>query len=173
MTILKSLVRHTSPDVRAKLHQVMVDSPLGMKAFIWYKRQTDRELLDESADVCIVSFPKSGRTWLKMMLGKAIALHCGIEGGFPPNYLAQPPAGRGLPKVQSLHEDQPDWKSPSQLSTNKANFASKKVVFLARDIRDLIVSNYFERTKRNHSYFGDLPSFLRERTGGVDTVLAY
>jgi hypothetical protein len=46
-------------------------------------------------------------------------------------------------------------------------------VFLVRDPRDVVVSMYFERSRRERAYDGTLSRFLHERRGSLDTILAY
>ena len=56
---------------------------------------------------------------------------------------------------------------------------TKRWIFMVRDPRDVIVSNYFERTKRSHlwkdefKYRGSLKDYLREERGSYVTLLAY
>jgi Sulfotransferase domain len=78
-----------------------------------------------------------------------------------------------IPKIAVVHEDNPQWKSPAQLSPVKNLFRGKKVIFLVRDIRDVVVSLYFQKTRRDREYHGSLTSFLKEKVGSVHTIIAY
>ena len=77
------------------------------------------------------------------------------------------------------------FKAPGELETSKAHFRDKKVIFLARDPRDVIVSSYFERSKRTQIFGenpyekrqavfeGSLSEFINQPIGGFDTLLCY
>ncbi len=84
-----------------------------------------------------------------------------------------------------VHDDRPMLKAPEELQTSKARYQDKLVIFLARDPRDVIVSSYFEMKNRGQ-LFGDnpyesrkavfegsLPEFIRNPTGGFETILSY
>jgi hypothetical protein len=76
-------------------------------------------------------------------------------------------------------------KTADELEESKALYRDKKVLFLVRDPRDVIVSSYFEMKKRG-LMFGDNPyenrkavfegsltEFIRRDVGGFDTLLRY
>ena len=76
-------------------------------------------------------------------------------------------------------------RTPEELKTTKTRFHAKKVIFLARDPRDVIVSSYFEMKNRGRlfgdnpyeqhrsTFEGSLPEFIYQRRGGFDTLLTY
>jgi hypothetical protein len=90
-----------------------------------------------------------------------------------------------VPYISAIHEDRPMLKTPDELQTSKARYARKKVIFLVRDPRDVIVSSYFEMNKRaqifgNNPYEkrsadfdGGLKEFISRKQGGFDTILRY
>jgi hypothetical protein len=90
-----------------------------------------------------------------------------------------------LPLITVVHEDRPMLKTPQELQTSKEKFHHKKVIFLARDPRDVIVSSYFEMKKRGELFGenpyeerkavfeGELPEFIDQTRGGFDTILRY
>lgn len=127
------------------------------------------------ADVFVLSFPKTGRTWLRLLLGKAIALHHGLDDAevMELDKLAQ--AIDGLPRIRFKHDDNPHFKAASELVTAKTEYRDRKVVFLVRDIRDTLVSAYFQMTKREDSYRfeGELADFMASKRGSVDTMIRF
>jgi hypothetical protein len=128
---------------------------------------------ERAADVLLVSYPKCGRTWLTMMLSRALASHAGLTEFNPlANDLLGGRVG-DLPHVRISHDDDPHWKTARALERSKKRYRSKKVVLLVRDPRDVVVSMYFERTRRERAYTGTLHEFLQERRGSLDTILAY
>jgi len=125
------------------------------------------------ADVMLISYKKSGRTWLTMMLSRCLASHALLE---EVDYLATDLIGgsvAGLPHIRISHDDNPHWKAPAKLSRSKWRYRRKKVILLVRDPRDVVVSLYFQRTKRDRAYTGTLHDFLHEREGSLDTILEY
>lgn len=141
--------------------------------------------------VWVVSFMKCGRTWLRVMLGKALQLNSGIQ---EPDILRLADSKEkcpDLPLISFIHEDAAHWKKPEELTTSEDHYRFKKVIFLVRDPRDVVVSLYFEKNKRLRSYIngeklehsafagrikpyeGDLHTFLYERVGSFDTILKY
>lgn len=120
-----------------------------------------RELLDRldhrrraTRDVVLVSYPKSGRTWVRFMLNHADVkieyTHSGSGNrlGLPFEEIA----GR-------VHE----W-------------AARRVVFLTRDPRDTVVSCYFQATRRiaeEARFQGDMSEFIRHPGYGVEKIARF
>ena len=130
---------------------------------------------ERRADALLVSYPKCGRTWLTMLLARAMANAAGLSER-ELDYLANDLLGGkvgDLPHVRISHDDNPHWKTPRQLARSKRRYREKRVILLVRDPRDTVVSMYFERTRRERAYAGTLSEFLRERRGSLDTILAY
>ena len=128
---------------------------------------------EERADALLISYPKCGRTWLTMLLSRAMASHAGIE---EVDYLATDLLGgavAGLPHIRISHDDNPHWKTVRSLQKSKARYRDKKIILLVRDPRDVVVSMYFERTKREQAYTGTMSQFLYSRRGALDTIVAY
>jgi hypothetical protein len=136
------------------------------------KKFTERQRWD--FDVYLLSYPKCGRTWVTLQMGRAISQHFGLE---VPNLLKLSTFGEALPEVPHIrltHDDQ---------------LAGKKVILLVRDPRDVIVSYYHHKSRREplrdfwwfqrkrketHSRFqGTLAEFLEQDIGGFDTLLRY
>lgn len=137
-------------------------------------------------DVYIISYPKCGRTWLRLMIGRAICAHYRLPMDEDLLFLRwQSKPDPRLPMITVVHEDRPMLKSPQELQGSKEKFRSKKVVFLARDPRDVIVSSYFEMNKRGDLFgdnpyesrkgvfSGDLSDFIGRSQGGFDTIVRY
>ena len=155
--------------------------------------------LDQMAKICaqrlspvyLISFPKCGRTWLHVMIGKALQQHFAIED---PNILRigeQKNRRIEFPGIAYIHDDAAHWKKAEELVTSKDYYRFKKVIFLTRDPRDVIVSLFFEKSKRLKAYLArekeaysdlaeriepyeaQLHTYLQEEVGGFDTILKY
>ena len=128
---------------------------------------------ERRADVLLISYPKCGRTWLTMLLARALAQHAGIRDL---DYLANDlPGGgvAGIPHIRISHDDNPHWKTPRSLARSKRRYREKKVILLVRDPRDVVVSMYFERSRRERVYSGTMHEFLHESKGSLETILGY
>ena len=109
------------------------------------------------AHAVIVSFGKSGRTWLRVMLSRFYGIRHGLpEGslmGFD-NLSRKHPA---IPKLLFTHDNYlSDYTGNSQ---DKSDYLGSKVVLLVRDPADVAVSQYFQwrhrmkpRKKRINAY---------------------
>jgi hypothetical protein len=128
---------------------------------------------ERSADVVILSYPKCGRTWLRMMLGRTFALHFGLgDIDYLANDLLTDADARAL-RIRVSHDDNPQWKEPAKLGRRKSRYRRQRVVFLVRDPRDVVVSMYFERTRRERVAVGTMADFLEARVGSLNTILEY
>jgi len=156
----------------------------------WRQRGDEADAdADADFDAYLVSFPKSGRTWLTVALGRALQQHFGLAGTNPLELREMGRLRTDVPHIRILHEDRPHRKRPEELATSKEQFRGSKVMFLARDPRDVVVSYYFQRAKREparrilffqrkrretHAPFtGTLSEFLSVPVGGFDTLLRY
>ncbi len=127
------------------------------------------------ADVLIVWFPKTGGTWTRLLLHRAMARHFGIEGVGPLNFEGLYQADHRVPRIHAFHEDEPHWKRPDQLATDKSKYRDKKVILLARDPRDAMVSHYFQMTKRFRVVDPEMTigEFLEMPSGSLRTWIRY
>jgi hypothetical protein len=94
------------------------------------------------ADVAVVSFGKSGRTWLRVMISRYYQLVYGIPErallGFE-NYHRR---NAKIPKIFFTHDNYiEDYTGEFD---SKASFYHKKVVLLVRNPKDIAVSQYFQ-----------------------------
>jgi hypothetical protein len=117
------------------------------------------------------------------MLGRAIQEHFGLDLD-DPSLLMEPDQlnridGR-IPYFRFIHDDTPHLKRPEELSADKSWYSQYKVILLVRDPRDVVVSNYFEYTKRgakyeagDPEYQGDISSYLHYAIGSLDTLFRF
>jgi hypothetical protein len=116
------------------------------------KRKWTKEL--PLKDVHVYSYPKSGRTWLRIMLD-------GLND-------------TGL-TIAYVHGD----AVPIKLKHYKAmtfdldKFRDRKIIFLLRDPRDTVVSAYYDAVYRDRIYNGTISEFIRHNKFGIKKVLAF
>jgi len=127
-----------------------------------------------AADVYILSYPKTGRTWLRALVGKALCDRYGL----PPQRVLETEsltAMAGLPRAGFYHDgtamiDALSWR---ELAADKSAYRGKRVLLLGRDVRDTLVSAYFQATRRVDTFDGPIGAFVRDDRTGVEKVLAF
>ncbi|MBD3321780.1 MAG: hypothetical protein GF350_11850 [Chitinivibrionales bacterium] len=104
------------------------------------------------ADVVILSYPKSGRTWLRVMLEHVpVCLKWTHDD------------------AEALYRlERPFSVSPILPDT----YRGKKVILLARDPRDILVSSYFHAARRERIFTGSLSEFLSDSRFGIRNIIA-
>lgn len=116
----------------------------------WNISKAGRKMM--RADAFVVSFPKSGRTWVRVfylnyaakVLGKAVSLNTDLAG---------------LPNVIFTHDRWQHRLLPGWWDFIRGRHLvppparrEKKIVLLVRDPRDVVVSLHFRLTKRSHVF---------------------
>lgn len=143
----------------------------------WHEIISPIELSDtekKNFDVHLVSFLKCGRTWLRLMIGKAIEEHFELKCTDEEIARLYPLANyEKIPRIRVHHDDNPHYKAPEDLTLSKKAYRNTKVIFLSRDPRDVLVSNYFQITKRQLLYCNDISNYLREDVGSTNTLIKY
>ena len=105
----------------------------------------------------VLSFPKSGRTWLRAILGKYLELTYGIVFTTEFDDFARDK----LPKIKFTHNLQ------------RMSYFSGKIIFLTRDPRDVVVSYYYQKKYRDKTYSGTMSDFIRDKKYGFRHVIAF
>lgn len=109
------------------------------------------KVLSSPKNVHIISFPKSGRTWLRFMLGYVFSKHFAVPADTKEIFHLKDLSiyDSRIPQFHLGHRksnleaeaDYEKWKLP--------HFDRFNVLFLIRDPRDVLVSNYFQKAHRN------------------------
>ncbi len=134
-----------------------------------------RERLERApAEVVIVSFPKSGRTWLRLLLGKVLCDHYGLpETELLDTFALSQRAGLRATMFSHDGASNTEARHLRRLRRDKREYAGKRVVFLRRDPRDVAVSCFFQASRRRDLFDGTLSEFLRDPHYGIDKILRY
>jgi hypothetical protein len=123
----------------------------------------------------LISYPKCGRTWLRMLLGWYAG---GLDAANPMEVFRLSHAA-GLTRLDVSHDDYPHFKPADRQFTDKQAYGGKTVLFLVRDPRDVLVSNYFQFLKRGDrelagaEFTGNLPDFIRSSIGGIEGLVGF
>jgi alcohol sulfotransferase len=96
----------------------------------------------QRADIVIVSFGKSGRTWLRVMISHLFRLMYGLPENAVLGFDNFHNLNRAVPKTFFTHDNY--IKDFTGDSSSKVPFYDKRVILLARDPRDVAVSQFFQ-----------------------------
>ncbi len=136
----------------------------------------DKEGKIEQAKICVISYPNSGRTWLRVLLGKALCDQYGLGEHFRFIFDSlKVTAAAGLPTMDYTHDGTrlSQAKHFEDLETDKSRYQDKKVILLLRDPRDLVVSCYFQASRMRNLYEGSLSDFIRDDHYGIRKIVTF
>jgi len=126
-------------------------------------------------DITIVSHLKCGRTWVRVMFLKYLELLNSEHNRLPFHDKSILQFDDGL-KVKFDHEQSdifPLPKKASQLVFNTAKYSQRKIIFLARDPRDVVVSYWYMLKFVSKTYQGNLSEFIRDELFGIHKIIAF
>ena len=133
-----------------------------------------------TCEYVIVSFPKSGRTWLRAMLSGYYQVSYGIDRKEmlgSTNYHKQ---NNKIPTIMFTHDNY--LKNYTKEPDSKAPYYDKKVILLVRDPRDVAVSWYHTRRFRPNPlkrHVGirevgeNVPNMFAFVFGGLERIIGY
>lgn len=136
----------------------------------------------DEIDAFLVSYPKSGRTWLRFLLSCYFArtAKLGFEPDLQttfkvlPNFDLDPV--RGLPAaVVGRNAGRADAPliAVSHRSYDRRFFGDKPVILLLRDPRDVCVSAFFHQTRHKKRFSGEISQFIDDRQFGLPSIIDY
>lgn len=96
----------------------------------------------QRADIAVVSIGKSGRTWLRVMLSRVYQTMYGLPENALLGFDNFHSMNRAIPRIFFTHDNY--IKDYSGHTDSKADFYDTRVVMLARDPRDVAVSQFFQ-----------------------------
>ena len=135
----------------------------------WLRGREDWRKL-RLADAVVVSFGKSGRTWLRVLLSRVFQLQHGLDQrailGFDNLHYRTGAA----PKILFTHDNY--LRDYTGHGASKAAFYGKKVIFLARDPRDVAVSQYFQWKYRMKPNKKDINAYPMDDLAPFDFVMS-
>lgn len=122
----------------------------------------------------IVSYPKSGRTWLRLMFGHLVCSRFEMNQSLM-LHTRRLTRRAGMIQTTFTHDGSSIRHSNrwDQLSGSKEEYRDAKVVVQIRDPRDTMVSSYFYATKRRSVFQGPIADFLRSDKFGAKKVIKF
>lgn len=132
-----------------------------------------RRLKDPFTDAYVLSYPKCGRTWLRLMLGRALQRHFQLSD-VPLLEVEQFNRHcRAIPRLQFTHDDDPCIRHYARLQQDKKRYQGKRIIFLAREPKDAAVSMYFQFLKRDRIINRGMADFLFGERGGIKSIVEF
>ena len=137
----------------------------------------------QRADWVLLSWGKSGRTWLRVMLSRAYQLKAGLDARELLDFDNLRKLDSRLPAVFFTHNNYLRDYTGNQES--KDHFRGKKIVMLVRDPRDVAVSQFFQwqfRMRHNKKFINDYPphgadidewQFVQDEQAGAPRIVYY
>ncbi len=133
-----------------------------------------REYMKLKTDAYIISYPSSGRNWLRILIGKALCIKFNLPDRYMfDTYKITSKCGVLRTKLTHDYSSINDGYKYDELLTDKTGYKDKKVLFLARNIKDVLVSSYFQASKRVGRYNGNISDFIRSERYGVMKIITF
>ena len=138
---------------------------------------TSKRLLFRQKDSYIVSIPKSGRTWLRVLLHEYYSRLFGTtEALNSRDQYADDRPGYFFThdRYEHLTVANPWQRLLGRFLIPADRRREGRILLIARDPRDVMVSLYFQNTRRvkqKQAFHGDISTMLQDPLLGVDTVI--
>ncbi|MEP7129766.1 MAG: sulfotransferase domain-containing protein [Sphingomicrobium sp.] len=149
----------------------------GSAALRWKRDLRDAAWLRQ-ADAVVISFPKSGRTFVRAMLARLFQVKFGIDERGLLDFPSLKSAPRGVPRLLFVHAGDA-MREPEKIRVNAADYADRKVALLARHPGDAVVSRYHHLKHRSRDRarkkLAELPlkEFVWTAKGGIPAIVEY
>jgi len=126
------------------------------------------------AKVILISFPKCGRTWVRSLIGKAICEKFNYSDKLAlKTFKITKDAGLLPTEVTHDYSSIQNGLKYNKQPTKKNAYKDKKVIFLIRNIKDVLVSCYFQATKRVNKFDGNISEFIRDERYGAKKIITF
>jgi hypothetical protein len=149
----------------------------GSKALRISRHWRDLARLPE-CDIVLVSFPKSGRTFVRAMLARLYQTEFGLDERDLLDFQSLRRAPKEIPHMLFTH-DGDAMRRPSKIKINKRAYRGSKVALLARHPGDVVVSRYYHLKHRSQDATRKrlaqqpLEEFVWTEHGGVPSIVNF
>lgn len=147
-----------------------------------WARRMRRDLRDAAwlrhADAVIISFPKSGRTFVRAMLSRLFDRRFKIDERRLLEFPMLLRADRDVPRLLFTHAGDA-MRTANQIEIDPADYAGRRVVLLARHPGDVAVSRYHHLKHRSRDRARQrlaeqpLESFVWSDQGGIPAIVRF
>lgn len=131
--------------------------------FLFYAAQT----LFQRPRAALVSYPKSGRTWLHFMLIRYYAAKLDIEE--KSRLIQMSRKDNQIPSMVITH----DGKSDRWWNRSKSAYQQTDILFMARDPRDTLVSHYHHTADRDRIFGKPISDFVYDPHYGIRQIIEF
>ncbi|MCP5101319.1 MAG: sulfotransferase domain-containing protein [Chloroflexi bacterium] len=140
----------------------------------WINHLVFNQLYHFQTDCYVISYPKSGRTWLRILIGNAMAQHFNVDLKNDEPGLIVKQYKFKAPYVRFSHDRVANAvEENGRLFREKYSYYRRqKIILLVRDPRDVIISYYFHRTRRLNEQH-QLDDFIQHPLWGIDRQLYF
>lgn len=123
-----------------------------------------------------VSYPKCGRTWLRFMMGNLFNEY--FQLGLNNDDMLELKKkvhyrDMRIPYISMHHDGYVHKRPSSETRFDTKRYSGKRVIFLMRDPRDVVVSSFHQLSKRDKLVEADLSAFIRDDTTGLPRIVAF
>jgi hypothetical protein len=147
-----------------------------------WARRVRRDLRDEAwlrhADAVIISFPKSGRTFVRAMLSRLFQRRFGIDERRLLEFPLLQRAPKNVPRLLFTHAGDA-MRTADEIHFDAAEYAHARIVLLARHPGDVAVSRYHHLKHRSRDRARrelaqqPLESFVWSEQGGIPAIVRF
>ena len=130
------------------------------------------------ADAVVISFPKSGRTFVRAMVARLYQRRFGIDERGLLEFATLRDAPSDAPRVLFTHAGDA-MRAPAEVRVDAADYTGKKLVLLARHPADIAISRYHHLKHRSRDKarrrLADQPleTFIWADEGGIPSIVAF
>ena len=131
----------------------------------------------------LVSFPKTGVTWLKLMLTQILIKTYNLDCGLTVDLNKISLENSQLPKILWTHDDSNIIDETGKMKDvdkifiygGCLRYRKNRVILLVRDPRDVVVSHYYQVTQRSDKAleFDSISEFIRHQQYGIHRIIRF
>ena len=137
----------------------------------------------DQSTIYLLSFPKTGVTWLKFMLTQILTKAYDLKYDLTVDINKLSRKNKQLPKIIWTHDNSNILNESGKLKDiekifiygGRFRYRKNRVILLVRDPRDVVVSHYYQVTKRADIplEFDSISEFVRHRQYGIRRIIRF